>query len=233
MRLLAPWLVIVASLLATTARAQTAFQLPGICETYGLAPSGYYVDYTVDPWPKEARRIEGNERLVSRQYDELRLVLDGGKTIELRDCPGGDTGYAFLFERYDRVGRFYVVRRPAYEDNSYILVMTSSGQSYEVLGPPVWSPGKSRFLTIACSGLPPRGSLSVHVPSREVVATEAEFDLPCNGALGAMLSCSGRWDHEARISVACVPQGSRLDPPKREDFVLVRGENGTWSKSER
>ncbi len=69
MRILGLWVAIVASLLSTAAGAQMAINAPGICETYGGAPSGYYVDYTLDEWPKEAQRIKINERLVSRQYD--------------------------------------------------------------------------------------------------------------------------------------------------------------------
>src|SRR5215208_962214 len=151
MRILGLWLAIVGSFLATAAGAQTPVKAPGICETYGLAPSGYYVDYTLDAWPKEAQRIKVNERLVSRQYDELRLVLDGGKTIELRDCPYGDSSYVFRYERYDQAGRFYVVERGGFEDLSYLLVMRKTGRLFRVEGPPIWTSDKSKFLTVGCS----------------------------------------------------------------------------------
>ena len=40
--------------------------------------------------------------------DRLRLALDGGKTVELVDCPYGAGAYQYLYERYDQAGRFYV-----------------------------------------------------------------------------------------------------------------------------
>jgi hypothetical protein len=225
MRILALWPVIAASLLASMAHAQTVGEA---CETFGLRPVDYYQDYILDAWPKEAQRIKGNERRVSRQGDRLRLVVDGGKTVELLDCPYADVAYAYLYDRYDEAGRFHVVRKPSHEDLSYILVMTGTGRLFTVYSPPVWTPAKSKFLTIACSMLPPRGMLTIHAPTGEGVTTEAEFELPCDP-----LSCSARWDSESRISVGCVLQGSSLEPVKGREFVLARGDNGTWSKSER
>ena len=60
-------------------------------------------------------------------------------------------------------------------------------------------------------------------PAGEGLATEAEFPLPCDTQ-----SCSARWDHQSWISVTCVPR----DPSgkKGAEFVLARGNNGTWNK---
>ena len=45
------------------------------------------------------------------------------------------------------------MRRPAYRDFAYTLVMRSTGKQYTVYGTPIWSQDKARFVTIACSWL--------------------------------------------------------------------------------
>src|SRR5262249_55604926 len=116
MRTLA-FLSIVASLLASAAGAQTS------CVPGDRPIDPYYEKDTAAEWPREAQRFKAHEQLVSREHDRLWLALDGGKSIELVDCPYGEDGYHYLFERYDQAGRFYVVRRSAQDDFSYTLVM--------------------------------------------------------------------------------------------------------------
>src|SRR5262249_4587568 len=140
------------------------------------------LDYERDSraeWPREAQRIKRNEQLVSRQQGRLRFTLDGGKTIDLVDCPFGEGAHWYLYERLDTAGRFYIVRKLAPEDLSYALVMVRSGQLFTVHGAPVWASDKSRFLTVACSLQPQRGSLAIRAPTDEGLATEAEVALPC------------------------------------------------------
>lgn len=174
-------------------------------------------------WPEEALRFRGDLPNVARQGDRLRLAIDGGRVVQLQDCPYGDTAYQYLYERFDDPGRFYVVRTPAYEDFSYTLVAKRTGRLFTVYGAPVWASDKSRFLTVACSLLPERGALTVHAPSGEGLATEAEIALPC-----ALESCSARWDFQSWISVSCTP---RDEPGKKgTEFVVIRGNDGKWNK---
>jgi hypothetical protein len=209
-------LAIAWSLLAGTAGAQPAC-VPG--------------DRPIDPnyerdsqaeWPREALRLKSNE-LVSRRRDRLRLTLDGGKSIELVDCPYGDEASHYLFERYDQAGRFYVVRKLTPDDQSYVLVMMPTGREFQAFGTPVWASEKTKFLTIGCSLQPPRGSLVIQAPAGDGLATEAEFPLPCDAE-----SCSARWDHQSWISVTCAPRGA--GGKKGSEFVLMRGNNGAWNK---
>jgi hypothetical protein len=160
--------------------------------------------------------------MVSRRHDRLRLALDGGKTVELVDCPYGAGAYQYLYERYDQAGRFYVIRTPAHEDFSYTLVMMRTGRLFTVHGAPVWASDKSRFLTVACSLLPPRGSLVIQAPAGDGLATEGEIALPCETE-----SCSARWDHPSWISVACTP---REAGKKGTEFVVIRGNDGAWKR---
>jgi hypothetical protein len=209
-------LTIACSLLAATAGAQ------------GCVPGGRPIspDYERDSpaeWAQEAGRFKSSAQLVSRQHDHLRLALDGGRTVELADCPFGDDAYRFLYERYDQAGRFHVVRKAATEDLSYILVMLPTGRQFTVHGAPVWASDKSRFLTIGCSLEPPRGHLLIQAPAGEELATEAEFPLPCDSE-----SCSARWDHGSWISVTCVPRDS--SGKRGSEFVLTRSSSGTWNK---
>lgn len=174
-------------------------------------------------WPEEARRFRGDVPNVVRQGDRLRLAIDGGKSVELQDCPYGDTAYQYLYERFDDPGRFYVVRTPAYEDFSYTLVMKRTGRLFTVYGAPVWAQEKSRFLTVACSLLPERGTLTIYAPSGDGLVTDAEIPLPC-----ALESCSARWDFQSWISVSCAPRDER--GKKGAEFVLMRGNDGKWNR---
>lgn len=206
------------------ALAQATGEAPKACVPSGAPPSQEYErENQTKEWPQEARRFRSDVPNVARQGDRLRLAIDGGKTAELQDCPYGDTAYQYLYERFDDPGRFYVVRTPAYEDFSYTLVMKRTGRLFTVYGAPVWSSDKSRFLSVACSLLPERGTLSVYKPSDDGLAVEAEIALPC-----AMESCSARWDFQYWISVSCTPRDET--GKKGTEFVVLRGNDGKWNR---
>lgn len=217
MRTLVVLLSIVVGLLSSAAAAQTTC-VPG---DRPIDPN--YESDTADEWPREAQRFKTNGQLVSRQGDRLRLMLDVGKSIELADCPYGDDGYHYLFERYDPAGRFYVVRKSGQDDFSYLLVTMPTGRQVTVYGVPVWTSEKSKFLTVACSLQPPRAMLVIHAPDGAELTKEAEFELPCDSE-----SCAARWDHQSWISVTCTPRDG--DGRKGKEFVLMRSNNGTWSR---
>jgi hypothetical protein len=214
-------LVLCATIAGSAAAAAQTGEAPRTCPRDG-APSQDYGRDSAKQWPQEAQRYKSNEQNVSRQRDRLRLALEGGKTIELVDCPYGEAAYQYLYERYDEPGRFYVIRTPASEDFSYTLVMKPTGRLFTVHGAPVWASDKSRFLSVACSLQPPRGSLVIQAPSGEGIATEAEIPLPCERE-----SCSARWDHSSWISVTCTPRESGK---KGTEFVVMRGNDGAWRK---
>lgn len=209
---------LVCCLLAGTADAQT-----GVCDT-NAARSLDYERYAAEEWPQEAERSKGDRQIASRAAGGLRLALEGVGTVELTDCPYGDTAYTYLYERYDAAGRFYVVRTPAYEDFSYTLVMRKTGKQVTVYGMPVWAQDKSRFLTVACSLLPERAALTVHVAEGDGLKVEGEIALPCGTE-----SCSARWDHAAWISVSCTPWGDESKGKKGTEFVVLRGKDG-WKR---
>lgn len=205
---------------SASAGAQTGEE-PRACVRDG-APNQDYEQDGAKEWPHEAQRFKSNEQMVSRRHDRLRLALDGGKTVELVDCPYGAGAYRYLYERYDQAGRFYVIRTAAHEDFSYTLVMMRSGRLFTVHGAPVWASDKSRFLTVACSLLPPRGSLVIQAPAGDGLATEEEIELPCETE-----SCSARWDHPSWIAVTCTPRDA---DKKGTEFVVIRGSDGVWKK---
>lgn len=212
-------LALICCLLAGAVRAQS-----GGCDT-GAALSPEYERYAAEEWPREAERFRSNRQSVSRAEGRLRLALEGASSwVELTDCPYGDTAYSYLYERYDEAGRFYVVRTAAYEDFSYTLVMRKTGKQFKVYGTPVWAQDKSRFLTVACSLLPERGTLTVHVPEGDSLRVEGEIALPCGSE-----SCSARWDHASWISVSCTPWSEESKGKKGTEFVLLRGKDG-WRR---
>jgi hypothetical protein len=214
-------LVLSATIACSATAAAQSGEAPRACAKDGALSQEYERD-SAKEWPQEAQRYKSNEQNVSRRRERLRLALDGGKTIELVDCPYGDRAYQYLYERYDEPGRFYVIRTPAHEDFSYTLVMKRTGRLFTVHGAPVWASDKSRFLTVACSLQPPRGSLVIHAPSGDELATEAEVPLPCERE-----SCSARWDFQSWISVSCTPR----EPGKKgTEFVVIRGNDGAWRK---
>ncbi|MFO1161650.1 MAG: hypothetical protein U1E60_22620 [Reyranellaceae bacterium] len=217
MRILACWLTVVGSLLASAAAAQMA------CAPSDRPIDPYYEKDAADEWPQEAQRFKANEQMVARERDRLRLALDGGKSIELVDCPYGDAGYHYLFERYDQAARFYVVRKVAPDELSYMLVMMPTGRLFAVSGAPIWTSEKSRFLTVGCSLQPPRGALVIHAPDGAELAKEAEFELPCDSE-----SCAARWDHQSWISVTCTPRDG--GGKKGKEFVLMRSNDGKWNR---
>lgn len=193
------------------------------CVANGAPDLAYERDRRTIDWPEEARRLRADVPNVSRHEDRLRLAIDGGRAVELQDCPYGDAGYRHLYERYDDPGRFYVVRTPRHDDFAWTLVMKSSGRLFTVHGAPVWATDKRRFLTVACSLQPARGKLTIYAPSDEGLASEAEFELPCDSE-----SCSARWDFQSWISVACTPRDDTAK--KGKEFVLMRGNDGKWNR---
>lgn len=209
-------------LLPGIALAQNAGVDAKACMPSGALDPGYERESRESEWPQEARRLRADVPNVSRHQDRLRLAIDGGTAVELQDCPYGDVGYQYLYERYDDPGRFYVVRTPGVDDFVWTLVMKRTGRLFTVHGAPVWASDKTRFLTVACSLQPSRGTLSIFAPSGDGLTTEADIALPC-----ATESCSARWDFESWISIACTPRDDTAK--KGREFVLMRGKDGKWN----
>ena len=205
--------------LAGSARAQTE-----TCDTGAGPPSQEFELYATEQWPKEAARFKADAANVSRDGERLRLKLETGGTAELADCRHGIMAHAYLFEQYDEAGRFYVVRRPAYRDFSYTLVMRASGKQYRTYGTPVWTSDKKRFLTVACSWIPPRGTLTIQAPANGELATEAEVPMPT--CLDETETCAARWDNPSWIAVTC----TRADGSSRKgsEFVVMKASDGAW-----
>ena len=198
--------------------------LPTLLAGLLAAGSGRAQDCAASPeWQDEASRLRPHASLASRAGKVLRLSLDGGRMLDLVDCAPAAPARRYLFERYDQPGRFYVVRTLEADDFYYTLVLMPSGKTETVHGSPVWAFEKSRFLTVACSLEPPRGALHIRSPAGDGLSTEAEFPLPCDRE-----SCSARWDHEAWIAVTCTPR--ETGGKKGSEFVLMRSNNGQWSK---
>jgi hypothetical protein len=220
--MLARLVCLVVLLLPGIALAQNAGVEAKACMPSGALDPGYERESREIEWPQEARRLRADVPNVSRHQDRLRLATDGGTAIELQDCPYGDAGYQYLYERYDDPGRFYVVRTPGVDDFVWTLVMKRTGRLFTVHGAPVWASDKTRFLTVACSLQPSRGTLSIFAPSGDGLTAEADIALPC-----ATESCSARWDFESWISIACTPR----DDTSRKgwEFVLMRGKAGKWN----
>ena len=216
MRALLVGSAIIGALLCASALAQPA------CPGDQPEDPDYRQDSAVD-WPIEAGRLAVNPRLASREGGSLTLSVDGGRTVSLSDCPYGDDGYRFLYERYDQSGAFHVVRRLARDDVSYRLVLMRTGTVVSLPGLPIWTSERTRFLTIGCSLDPPRAALSIQAPGNDGLVSEADFPLPCERE-----SCSARFDHQSWISVTCVP---RDETSKRgSEFVLIRDPAGRWNR---
>jgi hypothetical protein len=221
--------VTIARILSTIAAACSLAGAAGAqtdaCDGQAGPPSPEFELYAAKQWPQEAARFKSNGQNVSREAGRLRLKLENG-SVELADCPHGDTAHVHLYEHYDEAGRFYVVRRPAFKDFSYTLVMWATGKHYTVYGTPIWSQDKVRFLTVACSWLPPRGSLTIQALAGGGIATEAEIALPT--CLDESESCSARWDNSSWIAVTC----TRTDGSSRRgsEFVVLKGNDGVWKK---
>ena len=75
---------------------------------------------------------------------------------------------------------------------------------------------------MARSLVPPRGILVIQAPTGDGLSTEGEITLPCETE-----SCSARWDHPSWIAVTCTP---RDGDKKGTEFVVIRGNDGTWKR---
>lgn len=219
------FLALLFCLCAATVQAQTfTGEAPKACVPTGLVWSADHEHENVtERWPREAARLKGVALDVVREKDRLRLALDGGKTVELQDCPYGDTGTQYLFERYDQAGPFYVLTTLGYEDQHYSLVMRQTGRLVKVFGLPIWASDRSKFLSVACVRHPEvRGELTIYAPAPNGIAKEGAIELPCGEQ-----SCAARWEGPGWISVSCRPWDD--DGKKGAEFVLLRGNDG-WRK---
>lgn len=217
----------VACALAASANAQMAGESPITACAYVEPRTPEYRRYAAEQWPKEAERYKRDGQPVSRNDDRLRLGLEGGKSIELLDCPGGDTGYAYLYDRYDPAGGFYALRTPAYEDFYYTLVMKKTGKLLTVDNEPNWAPDRSRFLTLACNLLAARTRIAIYAPAGDSLRQEGEVELPCRPDT---LPCEARWGTPSSIAVLC--SGTSSGKVVRAELAL-RQVDGVWQKAER
>jgi hypothetical protein len=172
-----------------------------------------------DDWPtklhaEEARRIGDNPNVL-RYLDRLYLVVDEGcKLTSLVDCPFDKAALFYLYDHFDEIGRFYVVQKAVHEDGPhYLLVSKEDGSSIEVLGLPVWSPAKSRFVAGSCGA--GTGTISIIGLAQDKFRTEGTFELPCD--LG---TCELRWDDPSTVRADCTP-GART--------LRVTGTGTSWA----
>lgn len=86
---------------------------------------------------QEAQRLRADVPTVSRHEGGLRLAIDDGTAVELEDCPYGEGGYRYLYERYDDPGHCHVGRTPGRDDFAWTLVMKRTGRLFTVQGAPV------------------------------------------------------------------------------------------------
>ena len=174
-------------------------------------------------WADEARRIKDQENSSRAAATRLRLAVDAA-TVELKDCPYGDGGYQYLYDRLDDSGRFYVVRTEA---TGRFLAHAGDAQHRPALqGLRRAGLGVGQDAVPVGRLLDPARARHPHHPSTRDgggLAVEAEIPLPC-----AQESCSARWDFQSWISVSCTP---REDTGKKgTEFVVMRGNDGSWKK---
>lgn len=208
-------------LLATLVLAVPALAQPPACARHD---GKWDLDFA-KLWAEEANRFKGSAASISRQGERLSLGLEGGKSVELTDCPHGNSGHYYIFDKYDDAGRFYVLGKTGYEDFNYTLVMRRTGRLLEVAGLPIWPTDKSRFLSVGCAIARDQKALTIYAPSGDGFGAEAEIALPCD-----MESCAARWDNPFWILVTCTPFD---DPDKRKkgtEFVVLRGHDGAWTR---
>jgi hypothetical protein len=174
----------------------------------------FYTDGQAQRQAEEARRI-GDGPDVFRYLDRLYLVIDDGyKLVTFSDCPVNKDAYFYLYERYDEVGRFYVISKVVHEDRlHYLLVSKKDGSSIEVFGLPVWSPDKSRFVAGHCAASP--GEMSIVGFAQDELRTEATFELPCDAG-----HCEFRWEESSTVVAMCGAGARKL---------RVAGKGTSWS----
>jgi hypothetical protein len=171
-------------------------------------------DWSTREHAEEVRRIGDNPNVL-RYFDHLYLVVDEGhKLTTLVDCPFNKAALFYLYEHFDEIGRFYVVQKAVHEDGPhYLLVSKEDGSSIEVLGLPVWSPAKSRFLAGSCRA--GTGTMSIIGLAQDKPRTEGTFELPCDAG-----DCELKWDDPSTVWAAC-GSGART--------LRVTGKGTSWA----
>ena len=211
--------IAVACSLAGAAGAQT-----DACDTRSGPPSSDFEFYAAEQWPQEAARYKSNGQPVSREAGAASPQAGQWQHRRTGRLPPRHHGSRLSVSNYDEIGRFFVVRRPAFKDFSYTLVMRRRASRSRSTARRSGRTDKSRFLTIACSWLPPRGTLTIHPREGGAITTEAEIPLPT--CLDETETCSARWDNPSWIAVTC----TRTDGSSRKgsEFVVMRGSDGVW-----
>lgn len=175
-------------------------------------------DWMVEQRAAEARRI-GDDPSVFRHLDRLYLALDDGRLTTLVDCSFGNGMYVYQYERYDDVGRFYIVGKGEYEDFSYVLVSKKDGLTSQAYSLPAWSQDQKHFAHGRCSAMNGPDTVSIVDVDQDLLRTEATFNLPCS--LG---SCMFKWEDSATLLATCAGEAGKPMPTLR-----VARKERTWS----
>jgi hypothetical protein len=147
---------------------------------------------------EEARRI-GDHPDVLRYMDRLYLTLDDGKLATLIDCPAaGYISFAYSYEHFDDVGRFYVVFIGGWEGTAYGLVSRRTGSMLRAWSLPVWSPSNEHFAHGQCNLANGPCEMAIARRGNDEPVQEAAFQLPqqCTPPTVA-------WENPTALSVIC------------------------------
>jgi hypothetical protein len=169
-------------------------------------------------WAEEQRRF-ANSRDVWRWLDRLYIAYEGGKVVTLADCPFTDSLYRYLYDRYDEIGEFHIVREIYYEDRLFTLVMRRTGRLFSIPAPPVWSPDKTRFAYAACDLMNGKDDLAIMKPTGQGrLKTEFETKIPCG--LG---DCRIAWEGPTVLTATCPRSGDQGNERRAVRLTLSAG----------
>lgn len=170
-------------------------------------------------WVEEKTRY-ANDPDVWRHLDRLFLAVEDGKVVTLTDCPFTDDMYVYLYETYDAVGGFHVVRTIFYEDHVYALVMRKTGKIIDIPGLPKWSPDRKRFAYGVCDVLNAKEEFAILRPEGDGLEVEFEAAIPCG--LG---DCELAWESPVALTATCLKAGEVGKERKR---VRYTRQGDTW-----
>ncbi|HEY0093485.1 MAG TPA: hypothetical protein VGB96_04140 [Archangium sp.] len=100
----------------------------------------------------EERRMAAAGGLAARSGDTLRIRGTGGDTLRLVNDAA--EGGHFRYDRYLPEIGFHVVQQRFHEGGSWLLVDARTTGQTRVIGPPVVSPGRTRFAAASLDLLP-------------------------------------------------------------------------------
>jgi hypothetical protein len=174
-------------------------------------------------WAEEAERIARSGQNVVRDNEELYIYLDTTDVphaIVLKSLWTFDPAATYFYQGYDDVGRFHIVRAGGSDYPTLLFISAKTGLIYEgpSVGPPVYSPDRSRFFSAGLGGMGCGEGFVVYRFDSGKVRLETRLATGCG-------PCTYAWSGPNEVKSECSPSGNG-----RTEYRMTY-RDGAWHKT--